>query len=120
MEVDAPDEPAASPPPTKPPFAARWLPWTSAVLIAAAAVGWAVLRTPPAPPRPIVRWSYAQQNAFGTLALSRDGARLAFTEFTGVGLRIMLRNLDQLETRPVPGANSGSGPVFSPDGQWIA
>lgn len=50
-------------------------------------------------------------------ALSRDGTRLAFEGTAPDG--IWLRMMDQLEAKPIPGAEGGESPAFSPDGQWI-
>jgi len=57
-------------------------------------------------------------------SLSPDGRQLAF--FTGrdpswsLPSQLMLRRLDQAEGVPVAGVESGTTPVFSPDGRWIA
>jgi Tol biopolymer transport system component len=54
------------------------------------------------------------------VALSRDGTRLAYSEFEGSTPHLMLRMLDQLEGTSIPGASYAGGKAFSPDGQWIA
>ncbi len=52
-----------------------------------------------------------------TLALSRDGRRLAFVARDAVGRRrIYVRALDSVEAVPVTGAEGGDMPFFSPDG----
>ena len=55
-----------------------------------------------------------------TLALSRDGTRLAFvTRGAGGRKQIHLRRLDSVAVEPVPGTEGGDMPFFSPDGAWI-
>src|SRR5262249_26535095 len=38
----------------------------------------------------------------------------------GISSPLVLRMMDQFEGRPLAGTEGGRGPVFSPDGQWIA
>ncbi|MGO9258276.1 MAG: protein kinase domain-containing protein [Bryobacteraceae bacterium] len=121
LELDAAEEPvAASPPPAR--QGRSWLPWAAAAIGigAGAGGGWGIWHTSPAPLRPVVRWSYTQKETFGLPALSRDGTRLVFAELTGNTFRLVLRMLDQTESKPLPGGEGGVLPVFSPDGQWIA
>ena len=123
IELTAPDEPAAALPAPKESAAGRWIPWLVAVvaLVAAAAgIGWGLFHTPAAQPRPVIRWTFTQQTPFGLPDLSRDGTRLAYTEFTGATARIMLRMTDQTEAKLLPGGDNAGGAVFSPDGQWLA
>ncbi|MGH9175341.1 MAG: protein kinase domain-containing protein, partial [Vicinamibacterales bacterium] len=55
-----------------------------------------------------------------TLALSRDGTRLAFvTRGAGGRKQIYVRNLGSLDVEPVVGTEGGDMPFFSPDGAWI-
>jgi serine/threonine-protein kinase len=54
------------------------------------------------------------------LALSRDGARLAFVGERDGKNQIFVRALGESEARPLDGTEGGDGPFFSPDGQWIA
>ena len=80
--------------------------------------------------RPVSRWtvpmmSVEPYNVFGInvgfgLAVSRDGTRLAYAERWGGSSRIVLRNLEQMDTKPIPGTEGGLRPFFSPDGQWLA
>ena len=54
--------------------------------------------------------------------VSPDGRRIAMHGVGSDGVRrVWLRELDQLETRPLPGAeNAATGPIFwSPDSRWI-
>ena len=54
------------------------------------------------------------------MAISPDGTRLVY----GAGgprqdRQLYLRHLDQLDPTPLRGTAGGSGPVFSPDGEWV-
>jgi serine/threonine-protein kinase len=53
------------------------------------------------------------------LAISHDGARIAFVGADGGKNRIYVRALDEYEARALEGTEGGDGPFFSPDGQWI-
>jgi eukaryotic-like serine/threonine-protein kinase len=124
MELDAPEEPSAALAARAP--SGRWWLYLAAG-IAIGAISGAVLgvasvlwRTPPIQPRPVVRWSYMQKDYFGLPALSRDGTRLAFAQAEGNTFHIVLRMMDQTESKLLPGGEDGIYPVFSPDGQWIA
>ena len=55
----------------------------------------------------------------GIVALSRDGAHLAFVATQGDTAQLYLRSMDQLEAQPIPGSEGAYHPLFSPDGQWI-
>jgi len=97
-----------------------WVPWAAAP-VAAIAV-WLLTRPPQPAPRPVLRVStpLALENTFSPgLTLSRDGTKLAYTVGNRSQSQIHLRLLDQLESKPIAGAQS-SGAVFSPDGQWVA
>ncbi len=52
-------------------------------------------------------------------ALSPDGRRLVYSAEVNGTRYLFLRELDQLETRTLPGTEGAGGPFFSPDGQWI-
>jgi serine/threonine-protein kinase len=120
IEIDSPEEAAPVQSAPAPRAASRVLPWVLAALLAIA-LAWIALRgTPPAAPRPVTRWSAPIPDAylFPTVALSRDGTRLAYSGGSAQP-RPMLRLLDQFETRPIAGVDSAFAPVFSPDGQWI-
>ncbi len=52
------------------------------------------------------------------VAISPDGSRVVY--FGGDATKqLYLRNLDDLEVRPIPGTEGGVEPFFSPDAQWI-
>ncbi len=55
------------------------------------------------------------------LALSPDGARLAYVAARGGREpQLYLRDLSELDGKPIPGTTGARHPFFSPDGQWIA
>jgi Tol biopolymer transport system component len=56
----------------------------------------------------------------GTVAISRDGRRIAYTGQSGGVERLYVREIDQFESTPVSGSEGGHTPAFSPDGQSIA
>ncbi len=49
------------------------------------------------------------------VAISPDGATVVYT---GVD-RLYRRELEQLDSRPIPNTEGGNSPFFSPDGQWV-
>jgi len=53
------------------------------------------------------------------VALSPDGARLAYVARQGGAQRVYLRALDSLESKPIPGTEEGVNPFFSSDSQWL-
>jgi eukaryotic-like serine/threonine-protein kinase len=105
----------------------KWLwPGVAAVLlIALGTVSFIHSREkPPAAPEPVRFQIYPpEKTVFGPdLALSPDGRRIAFTA-TGVDGRTQLwvRNLDALESRPLPGTEGVDNAVFwSPDSRFLA
>ena len=54
-----------------------------------------------------------------SVALSPDGKQIAYVVNHGAERSIYVRSLDRLESVPVAGTEGGSGPFFSPDGDWI-
>jgi len=54
------------------------------------------------------------------IALSPDGSRLVYVVARGNGKELHVRELNQFESRPVPGSEGTEAPVFSPDGEWLA
>src|SRR5712691_7545565 len=53
------------------------------------------------------------------VALSTDGAHLAYVARQGGTQQIYLRAMDSLEARPIPGTEGAINPFFSPDDQWV-
>jgi serine/threonine-protein kinase len=52
-------------------------------------------------------------------ALSPDGSRLVYVAAQGARSILYQRQLDRIESRPIPGTEGALSPFFSPDGQWI-
>ena len=105
----------------------RWrtvLALAAAVLVTAAATGLVMWRlAPSSEPRVVSRLSMALPpgqpfyfNGRHVVAISPDGRLVAYN----AGLGLWFHPLDQLEARPVPGAEiEGRSPFFSADGQSI-
>jgi serine/threonine protein kinase len=55
-----------------------------------------------------------------SIAISPDGTRVAFAGNRDGRTQVYLRQIGQLEIKPVPGTLGGSGPILSHDGQWLA
>jgi len=53
------------------------------------------------------------------LAVSPDGARLAYVAEDETGPNLYLRNMDSFEVHKLPDTAYASMPFFSPDGRWI-
>ena len=53
------------------------------------------------------------------LALSPNGRRLVYPANRGDTSQLYLRDLDQLESRPIPHTEDAWHPFFSPDGKWV-
>ncbi|MCL4692832.1 MAG: serine/threonine-protein kinase [Candidatus Hydrogenedentes bacterium] len=53
------------------------------------------------------------------VAISRDGTQLVYVAVIDGVRRLLVRPLDQLETRALAGTEHAIRPTFSPDGQWI-
>ncbi|HKE28937.1 MAG TPA: protein kinase [Bryobacteraceae bacterium] len=105
-----------APAPSVAPRRVSWLPWAIAGALAAALLAAALRREAPPLPLPVSRWTtmLSAADAVG-IELSRDGTRIVYGS-GGPGL--MLRMLDRAEAKRLAGVQ-GSGPTFSPDGQWI-
>jgi len=57
---------------------------------------------------------------FPTLAISPDGSRLAYVAIRGSQTQLFVREMDSLESKPLPGTTNAVAPFFSPDGRWVA
>jgi serine/threonine protein kinase len=117
-EVSGSGEPAAAAPRRR-----IRLPW----LIAAAALLAAVLaanyfRRPPLPPRSIrASLILPEKTSLGSLALSPDGGRLAFTAGTSLDRSFLwIRALDEGATKPVMVRGDPLFPFWSPDSRFVA
>jgi len=95
------------------------------VALITALMVWAVMR--PAAPAPVRAARFAIvpppaqalliSGADRDLALSPDGTYLVYSG--GARAQLMVRALDQLDTRPLAGLTNARAPFLSPDGRWI-
>jgi serine/threonine-protein kinase len=100
-------------------------PAVAAVALALAAFGW--LR-PTARPLPIMRQKIVlgsvgsiPYSVTSNTAIAPDGSAIAFVEAAAAGNQLWIKERDQGEPTPIPGAVGASlGVTFSPDGEWIA
>jgi serine/threonine-protein kinase len=99
-----------------------------ALLLGAVIAGLALWNLKPSPsPQPVTRTvinllpgqQLAGLDSGPAVALSPDGTRLAYVAIQGGTQQIYLRAMDSLEAKPIPGAEGGAAPFFSPDGQWV-
>jgi serine/threonine-protein kinase len=84
---------------------------------------WALTR---APARPVVRVSVAFPAVEGVRSaatrrfdLSRDGARIVYIGPDSGGTQLWVRELRDLNARPLPGTRDAVAPFFSPDGRSV-
>jgi hypothetical protein len=54
------------------------------------------------------------------VAISPDGSQVAYVAGSGSRGPIFVRHLGSGTVTPVPGAENAFGPLFSPDGEWLA
>ena len=113
--------------PSPPSARKRLLWWGTSVLVAlvAAGSGWWLARANI--PSPVVsRLSVSLPVPLSThyetanVALSPDGRTLAYVGVMNGTRSLYVRTMDQIEVRPLAGTEGATGPVFSPDGAWIA
>jgi serine/threonine-protein kinase len=95
--------------------------------LAAGLAGFALARSRPAPPRPVMRLAVTppanQPLVLGrrsAVALSPDGKRLVYLGGEGATRHLLSRPLDQLDATPLAGPEGADAPFFSPDGEWVA
>lgn len=112
-------------------FWPRAIPWSIAILLAAAFIAnWVLQRPTPAPVKrssinlpesaPIAPIGSAPLGVGRpALALSPDGANLVYVADLGGKTQLYRRAMDQFEAMPIPGTEGAYNPFFSPDGQWI-
>ncbi|HKX25044.1 MAG TPA: protein kinase, partial [Actinomycetota bacterium] len=88
------------------------------VLIFAGLAAWGLLRpeTSPAVGRYAVEFQDAYLDSDGAPAVSPDGRRFVYASADGP---LILRDQGALAASPVPGAQDGWGPFFSPDGSTL-
>ncbi len=103
------------------------LPWIGAFVIAAAAAAWGWFGRPTPAAAPPVRFALVlpaearlETGLPAVLAVTPDGQRIVYAGQSAAGRQLYVRNLDELEVRPLAGTNSAFSPDISPDGRWVA
>jgi len=120
-------EPSAVRSPPPPSRNTRLLWWGSSVLVPVVAAASGLLLARANIPRPVVtRLSVSlpvplvPHYETANIALSRDGDTLAYVGIKDGTPSLYVRRMDQLEVRRLAGTEGAAGPIFSPDGAWIA
>jgi Tol biopolymer transport system component len=90
----------------------------------AATIAWMAGRRPALAPA-VARFSIAATEADRlevgrSLTISPDGRRIAFVASTRGEPQLYIRDVDQLEAKPVVGTTDANDPFFSSDGEWLA
>ena len=91
-----------------------WAPWRSG-RAGAEAGGTQVYRLA----IPIAPLAVSDHGPSSQIALSPDGARVAYVSGDGGTGQLYVRSLSGSEAVPVSGAKNAQGPFFSPDGDWL-
>jgi Tol biopolymer transport system component len=92
----------------------------AAILAALFAAGYA-RRAPRPAPGIRAMLPFPEKMFLGELAISPDGARLAFTAFQPGGEPVLwVRDLGGSSARPIPGAENAFFPFWSPDSRFVA
>ncbi len=101
------------------------LAWPLAAVVALVLAAWGWLRSEP---EPIVsRFTLALPSELGLglsrlgthIAVTRDGAMLAYVGGDSLDSRIWIKRRDALDATPVPGSEGAYNPFFSPDGREL-
>src|SRR5205085_1752567 len=111
---------------TAAPAPAGWkqaIPWvvTAAVCVAAGFALWSrpgAVATPRNTARAVLPLAAKSNIVMGrgsSVVLAPDGRKLAYVATAGGTPQLYLRNLDQLESTPLPGTEGATNPFFSPD-----
>jgi len=127
LDLRAPDEPTGVAPPPAASRTKRTALLATAFLLGAAVIAGAVWLRPaapaPAPPEP-KRFGLSgfdmPVDAFTSLAISPTGDSVTLRgREPGGEVPLQVRPLDSLESRPIPGSESGWLPFYSPDGRRV-
>jgi dipeptidyl aminopeptidase/acylaminoacyl peptidase len=71
--------------------------------------------------KPLQLEDYGPWSRITSVAISPDGSWMTYAYAPNEGdTRFFIRNLDDMELPPADSAVSGTGPVFSEDGRWLA
>ena len=111
------------------PRAASRLPWLVAALATVVAVAAWVVPRGAEPVQDTEILSFRLRNDFAAnlrqgdgrgIAISPDGRTVVTIGTDGDRTMLFTRRLDEFGWKPLRGTDGASGPMFSPDGQWIA
>ena len=102
------------------------LPWVAAIalgIVVAGVAGWSLRPPEPQPLAPVTRFDHGlpdgqdfRNNGRPLVAVSPDGSQIVYV----ANNQLYLRNLDEMEARPIQGTDEISdNPFFSPNGEWI-
>jgi serine/threonine-protein kinase len=88
--------------------------------------GW-LIRPVPTSERTSVRFGYRPDSTHSVfsaccgppVAISPDGRRIVYEGSAGSMNQLYLRQIDELEARPLPGTEGARSIFFSPDGEWV-
>ena len=99
--------------------------FASGILFGAVALwlGWSPTQSSNNPVRFVVSLPSTAQLAgldFPSLAISPDGSTLAYVASRGSQTQLFVREMNTLESKPLPGTTNAVAPFFSPDGRWVA
>ena len=97
-----------------------WTGWVAAAAIAVGAMAWIHFRPAAAAAAAVTRSEFLTKEFTGTVSVSADGTKVAYTTFgDGIG-RLVLRPLNEFEGKLIPGGENAAFPLFSPHGAWVA
>jgi eukaryotic-like serine/threonine-protein kinase len=100
-----------------------------AIIAASAAIAWSAIRNDARDeaPSPLVHFAIhladgesIHEHNSSSVALSADGARIAYAVNTRAGRGVYVRAFDTASGSIVPGTDRATSPMFSPDGRWLA
>jgi eukaryotic-like serine/threonine-protein kinase len=112
---------------SSPPRRRRIVAWAAAVLvpIAAAVAAWLLARA--GMPSPVATrlsislpFPLSARYETGNIAISPDGSTLAYVGMSSGANSLYVRAMNQFDVKALAGTEGAEGPVFSPDGAWIA
>jgi serine/threonine-protein kinase len=99
--------------------------WPALAALATALVMVTATRSGPMAPQLSIRFDIAFPDGFEPvagfppLAISPDGSFVVYAARRGSVSQLFLRQLDEIESRPLPGTEGAHTPFISPDGRWI-
>jgi serine/threonine protein kinase/Tol biopolymer transport system component len=119
--------------PHQPAAPRRWLTIVGLIALASVVAGgviaWSAIRKAnrSEAPAPLVHFAIQLEDGesihehnSSSVALSADGARIAYAVNTRAGRGLYLRAFDSPSGTLVPGTDRATSPMFSPDGRWLA